>query len=625
MMELEFERQPGERFGDYALAEALGRGGSGEAWRAENLFTGEEAAIKFCHDPALREALLNEAKTLGELRKASGEAGFPSTLARLLETQLSQEPPYLVMEYCPGRDLRGVLEKHGPLPPATVAAWMIQAARGLEWAHGRGILHRDIKPENLLLAAPYDSNAPAGALPSVKIGDFGLGRAVAARALSIHRSIQSIPGSNKGGLGILEGTSSGTLEYMSPEQLEGKPPAPATDIYSLGVVLFELLTGRRPRGNVLPSRLRPELDPAWDEAFDRCYQFEPKDRFESAAALADFIEERLGGGKPQGQEIPFEIPVGAKTFFADLARSVAQAFQESGAAVVEEEEWKPGRRRVGAAKENREKSSADLPEEGDNAFAALRRQTLANVGASRFLRFERSDSGEHAESFIIKDHEGARLGQWTHQESYDWPHRQLPGRARLVESFFSLGKRLAILGFMASIFFYKPLMMPLLWAFIFLVLADAILGDLLRGMEGKRSRAILHGFGNLQADAARVSAAPNNRYYLAVLNHDESPIGYVNMKRKRDLEVIDSAGVTLGHLRPRRSVHQFPELPGSLKARWAFYPTVGDSSRPAALFGNQGKEAVAVMLSNSLDASARVTLLNLMAALILKKSGSWTD
>src|SRR5690606_6535449 len=148
----------------------------------------------------------------------------------------------------------------------------------LDWAHAHSIIHRDIKPENILLKERFDA-ARSDNLPTVKVSDFGLGAHAAQRVLSIHRSLDG------SGLSAVAGSSSGTLEYMPPEQIEGAELTPAADLYALGIVLFELLTGRRPKGNIIPSRLREGLGRHWDELFQGCYAFAPEDRFESASSM----------------------------------------------------------------------------------------------------------------------------------------------------------------------------------------------------------------------------------------------------------------------------------------------------------------------------------------------------
>jgi len=277
------QRQAGEQIGDYRLERPLGAGGAGEVWLAENLFTRQQVAMKLCHDPAMQETLRHEARTLGELMAASRTLGgdFPSSVARLLETRLSEHPTALVVEYCAGGDVRSLLRDHEPLPLPLVKHVLAATLDGLHWAHGRGILHRDIKPENILLATPYQPGAP---YPAVKVSDFGLGLPASERLLSIHRSLLS------GALSVADGSSSGTLEYMSPEQIEGRELSVASDIYAAGVVFFELITGRRPRGRIVPSALRSELPAAWDELFERCYAYDPGQRFSSAEAMGRALD-----------------------------------------------------------------------------------------------------------------------------------------------------------------------------------------------------------------------------------------------------------------------------------------------------------------------------------------------
>ncbi|MHC4599624.1 MAG: serine/threonine-protein kinase, partial [Planctomycetota bacterium] len=184
------------------------------------------------------------------------------------------DPPYLTMEYVPGKSLRQVLEERKNLPLDDAVEIYRQALMGLRTAHRQGVIHRDVKPENVMID-------PEGV---VKLTDFGLGRAVEATA-SV--ALQS------GALRTVgEGGVTGTLRYMSPEQREGGPVDARTDLYSLGIVFFEMLVGEPPQGAELPSDLEEKL-PVWvDKIFSRCYTRLEK-RYANAAEALEHLEALL--------------------------------------------------------------------------------------------------------------------------------------------------------------------------------------------------------------------------------------------------------------------------------------------------------------------------------------------
>jgi hypothetical protein len=270
--------QAGDALGDLVLERPLGEGGAGEVWEARNQFTGQTLAVKICLEAGPRAQLANEARALGRLMAAGRSRNFPSSIVRLLETHLAHNPPYLVMEYVGGGDLRQRLrERGGRLDEDEVVSILRETLGALDFAHRLGMTHRDIKPENILL----DRNGRA------KVSDFGLGRSTTGSLISIQRSLDTAEAAADIG---------GTLDYMAPEQTRAGESLPASDIYSLGIVLFEMLTGERPRGFTKPSRRRPEIDPAWDAIFERCYAHDPADRFQTAAEFLRSLQERFGGG-----------------------------------------------------------------------------------------------------------------------------------------------------------------------------------------------------------------------------------------------------------------------------------------------------------------------------------------
>ncbi|MEW1773180.1 serine/threonine-protein kinase [Streptomyces sp. NPDC086777] len=202
--------------GRYRLETAIGRGAMGEVWRAYDEMLGRPVAVKLLlaqnTDPTAAARFRLEAQTAGRLQHPHvvGVVDFGEQDGRL----------FLVMELVEGDSLQRVLAQAGPLPAEDVARVAAEAAAGLAVAHEQGIVHRDIKPGNLLLDA----------VGSVKIGDFGIARFMDDPA---------------GGL-TATGQIVGTSLYIAPERALGQPAGPPSDVYSLGCVLYQLLTGRVP-------------------------------------------------------------------------------------------------------------------------------------------------------------------------------------------------------------------------------------------------------------------------------------------------------------------------------------------------------------------------------------------
>jgi eukaryotic-like serine/threonine-protein kinase len=200
----------------YRLESRIAFGGVGEVWRATDLVLGRPVAVKM-----LRDGYTDHPETLARFRAEARHAGslIHPGIAKVYDYGEADPPhsPYLVMELVDGPSLAGLL-KSGPLPPDRTMDIVAQAAAGLAAAHAAGLVHRDIKPANLLLT-------PGGA---VKITDFGLARAVDSTPLT------------------MTGALVGTPAYLAPERATGASATPATDLYSLGVVAYECLTGRPP-------------------------------------------------------------------------------------------------------------------------------------------------------------------------------------------------------------------------------------------------------------------------------------------------------------------------------------------------------------------------------------------
>jgi serine/threonine protein kinase len=206
----------GETIGDYKIIEKLGEGGMGVVYKAEDLLLHRTVALKFPSDPLVHDAGVR-ARLLKEARMA----------ARLIHQNVivlhgvgdHDGQPFMVMEYVDGNTLRHMIEKGGSLPFDRIIPIATQLCEGLLAVHEKLVIHRDIKSENILLTEK----------DQVKIADCGL----AARFIHSEGLEETL------GFG-------GTTAYMSPEQAQGKPLDQRSDIFSVGVVLYEMITGRLP-------------------------------------------------------------------------------------------------------------------------------------------------------------------------------------------------------------------------------------------------------------------------------------------------------------------------------------------------------------------------------------------
>ena len=246
----------GEMLGPYRVQEKLGQGGMGEVYRARDSRLDRTVAIKLltprlASDPEFRERFDREARAVSQLAHANictlydvGEVPRAGTHA--------PGPPFLVMEYLEGETLAARLARGG-LATAEALDIATQIAGALDHAHRHGIVHRDLKPGNVMLTRS-----------GVKLLDFGLAKASASAGLDPGVGAQSTVATPL----TAQGTILGTLQYMAPEQIEGRETDARTDIFAFGVVLYEMLTGEPPfRGSpasVLGAILKEEPPPLGD-------------------------------------------------------------------------------------------------------------------------------------------------------------------------------------------------------------------------------------------------------------------------------------------------------------------------------------------------------------------------
>jgi eukaryotic-like serine/threonine-protein kinase len=277
----------GDRINNYLLEELVGTGSFGTVWRAKHHMFDDLVAIKIPTDADYVQNLRREGVAIHGLRHPN--------IVRAVDLDPYADPPYLIMEYVPGDSLRQFVDAHADgLPIETAVAIMRGVLSALVVAHEAGVIHRDIKPANILLTervADMDKVSER----SVKVADFGLGRVGGVTTQSIMQS-GNHPAEKLNGI-------SGTLAYMSPEQKEGQDTDGRTDLYSCGIVLFEMLTGKRPHGAEVPSALRSDVPERLDVLFQRCYARRER-RFDNAAAMLEALAEVPRKPMPKGPTIP---------------------------------------------------------------------------------------------------------------------------------------------------------------------------------------------------------------------------------------------------------------------------------------------------------------------------------
>ncbi|MBX3743787.1 MAG: serine/threonine protein kinase [Verrucomicrobiae bacterium] len=287
---------------EWRLIEPLGDGGTGEVWLGQHERLGQRRVFKFCASEAKVRTLRRE-YTLYRLLKE--RIGRHPHFVQLHEVSLDEPPWYLMMEGEDARDLETWCAERpdglGGVPLRTRIEIVAQAAEALEAAHDAGILHRDIKPGNLLVR-DQGAGGSGGAEVHVLIADFGIGQVV----LDEIASAEGRPGFTRTLSGISRSELSGTMLYLAPEVLEGGAATARSDIYSLGVVLWQLLVGN------LKAALDPAdwpmriEDPLLREDLNRCLAGTPGRRWASAGELAASLralEARQAGEQRRRAEI----------------------------------------------------------------------------------------------------------------------------------------------------------------------------------------------------------------------------------------------------------------------------------------------------------------------------------
>jgi hypothetical protein len=297
----------GARIAGYQIKELLGRGGMAVVYRAADVRLDRQVALKvlapeLTKDSGFRQRFIRESR-------AGASVDHPNIIP-VFEAGEAEGVLFIAMRFVAGRDVRALLEREGSLPPARVVTIVTQIASALDAAHARGLVHRDVKPANMLLGAVGSDTAP----DHVYLSDFGLSK-ISASAVSLTGTGQFL----------------GTIDYMSPEQVEGRQTDGRTDLYALACATFEMLTGRPPfqRDQDLavmwaqvsappPSarELRRELPTAVDAVLAKALAKAPEQRqascLEFAAALraACAVSTRGQGGQPPPTELAAAVAPG---------------------------------------------------------------------------------------------------------------------------------------------------------------------------------------------------------------------------------------------------------------------------------------------------------------------------
>ena len=264
----------------YRLEERIGEGGMAAVFRALDLRTGHRVAVKF-----LKQELQANPEFLDRFRREATAASRMShhNIVNLLDIGDNPTAPYLVFEYVDGKTLKEIITEHGRLSQATAVQIAIRILSALRHAHEAGVIHRDIKPQNILV----DRQG------YIKVSDFGIARMVGTNSFVYEDGKQSVMGS---------------VHYFSPEQASGEMATIASDIYSVGVVLYEMLTGKVPFEGETPVAVAmqhlhadpapvraaaPDVSQAVENVVLKAMSKDPKDRYGSAMYMAQALHAAL--------------------------------------------------------------------------------------------------------------------------------------------------------------------------------------------------------------------------------------------------------------------------------------------------------------------------------------------
>jgi serine/threonine-protein kinase len=332
--------------GQFQILQKIGSGGMGAVYKAAQPAMSRMVAVKILHPK-----LANRKDLVSRFRRearAMSHLAHPNTVKVLLYGELDDGSLYIVMEYLEGKNLNQVVRREGPLPVERAVPVLIQVCGALQEAHLQGIVHRDLKPENIFLSTN------GGLKDYAKVLDFGLAKVT-------EREMR--PGSI---MLTQEGMVFGTPEFMSPEQAQGKTLDARSDIYSLAVILYEVLTGKLPFEARTPMEhiqfhvTKPPIPldervpgkkfpPGLSDVVAKALAKKPEDRYESAADFAEALKP-FSGGKGKGYTVmmPRASGVAAEVDAQALAAKLAEAQRveieqrnQAAAAAIHEAQTRP--------------------------------------------------------------------------------------------------------------------------------------------------------------------------------------------------------------------------------------------------------------------------------------------
>jgi serine/threonine-protein kinase len=267
--------QKGDRIGRYRVDDLVARGGMASIFRGTDLVSGNPVAIKIPHPELEADVLFfDRFHREADIGRKLDHRGVVKVLPDEDTGRVC-----MIMEWVEGTRLREVIDSQGKLPQEVAARITVQICEALDYIHAHGVVHRDLKPDNILI----------GGNNEVKLLDFGIAGEVGARRLTFGRLTKSM----------------GTPDYVSPEQVKGKRGDPRSDIYSLGVMLFEMITGEVPFGGpnavvamnqrllnkpVLPHEIESAVTPQLRETIYRALERDPRNRYATARDFAWDLE-----------------------------------------------------------------------------------------------------------------------------------------------------------------------------------------------------------------------------------------------------------------------------------------------------------------------------------------------